>query len=86
MTKELILSGKSISIKCAMKFGDMVPVPPPAVKQAVQKGIRLGTKLGRKLQIRAESNPIKIIRKTCGKINRRQLHEADLTQKTFFIK
>ncbi|HOS15855.1 MAG TPA: hypothetical protein PKX15_02400 [Bacteroidales bacterium] len=87
MTKELILSGEKVfPLSGAMKFGDMVPVPPPAVKQAVQKGIRLGTKLGRKLQIRAESNPIKIIRKTCGKINRRQLHEAGFDAEDLFYK
>lgn len=87
MTKELVLSGENVfPLSGAIKFGEAIPEPPKEVFQAVQRGIKLGTKLGRKLQIRAESNPVKIIRKTHGKINRRQLHEAGFDAEDLFYK
>jgi hypothetical protein len=77
MSKELVLSGDGMfPMSGAMKMGETTPEPPGDVAEAVKKGILLGTKLGRKLQIRAEMNPVKQIRRKSGKINRRQLHEA----------
>ncbi len=46
----------------------------------------MGTKLGRKLQIRSEVNPVKIVRKKSGKINKRQLHEASFDADDLFYK
>lgn len=85
MTKELITSGIDIFPLCgAMKLGDGFPEPPKEVSEAVKKGILIGTKLGRKLQIRNEINPIKTVRKKCGKINKRQLHEAAFDAEDLF--
>lgn len=85
MTKDLITSGTDVFPLCgAMKMGDETPEPPKEVADAVKKGILLGTKLGRKLQIRNEINPIKTIRKKCGKINKRQLHEAAFDAEDLF--
>lgn len=87
MTKELVLSGESVfPLSDCMKIGDEMPKPPEEVAEAVKKGIQLGTKLGRKLQIRAEVNPIKTVRKKVGKINRRQLHEASFDAEDLFYK
>ena len=87
MTKELILSGQDVfPLSAVMKMGTDEPDPPPATKEAVRRGIQLGTKLGRKLQIRAEVNPFKIVRKKSGKINRRQLHEAASDVEELFYK
>lgn len=87
MTKELILSGQDVfPLSAVMKMGTDEPDPPPATKEAVRRGIQLGTKLGRKLQIRAEVNPFKIVRKKSGKINRRQLHEAACDVEELFYK
>ena len=88
MSKELVLSGDGMfPMSGAMKMSETTPEPPGDVSEVVKKGILLGTKLGRKLQIRAEMNPVRQIRRKLGKINRRQLHEAawdaeDLFQKT----
>ena len=77
MTKDLILCGRDVfPLSDIMKIGDRVPEPSLDTLTAVKSGILLGTKLGRKLQIRSELNPINTIRKKCGKINKRQLHEA----------
>ena len=87
MTKELIFSGQAVfPLSGAMKIGIGEPDPPTNVADAVKKGILLGTKLGRKLQIRAESNPIKTIRKKYGKINKRLLHEAACDIEDLFYK
>ncbi len=87
MTKELVLAGDGMfPMSGAMKMGDTVPTPPVDVAEAVKKGILLGTKLGRKLQIRAESNPVRVIRKKAGKINRRILHEAAFDSDELFQK
>ena len=87
MTKELILSGMDVFPLCGvMKLGTDTPTPPKDVDDAVKKGIIIGIKLGRKLQIRAEVNPIKIIRKRYGKINKRQIHEAAFDAEDLFYK
>lgn len=87
MTKELVLSGEDVfPLAGVMKMGTNMPEAPKEVADAVKKGILLGTKLGRKLQIRNESNPIKIIRKKWGKINKRQLHEAGFDADDLFYK
>lgn len=87
MTKELVLSGEDIfPLAGVMRMGSDTPEPPKEVADAVKKGILLGTKLGRKLQVRNESNPIKIIRKKWGKINKRQLHEAGFDSEDLFYK
>ena len=87
MTKDLILSGEDVFPLCGvMKIGNDIPEPPKDVADAVKKGIILGTKLGRKLQIRAEVNPIKIVRKKWGKINKRQIHEASFDAEDLFYK
>jgi hypothetical protein len=85
MSKELVFSGQEVFPLCGvMKMSNTVPEPPKNVADAVRKGICLGTKLGRKLQIRAEVNPIKIIRKKSGKITKRQLHEAAFDAEDLF--
>jgi len=87
MTKELILSGEDVfPLSGVMKLGKETPEPPKDVADAVKKGILLGTKLGRKLQIRSEVNPIKIVRKKWGKINKRQIHEAAFDAEDLFYK
>jgi hypothetical protein len=89
MTKELVLSGQDMFPLCGVKkfgLGKDDPEPPKDVADAVKKGIAIGTKLGRKLQIRNEVNPIKIVRKQNGKINRRQLHEAAFDAEDLFFK
>lgn len=87
MTKELIISGKDVFPLCgAMKIGQDDPEPPNEVLESVKKGMILGRKLGRRLQIRAESHPIKKIRKRSGKINKRQLHEAAFDAEDLFYK
>jgi len=87
MTKELIFSGEDVfPLSAATKMGDTVPTPPKENAEAVKKGIQLGKKLGRKLQIRAEINPVKTIRKKWGKINKRQLHEAAFDAEDLFYK
>ena len=87
MTKELVLAGDGMfPMSGATKMGDTIPEPPEDVAEAVKKGIMLGTKLGRKLQIRAEVNPITVIRKKAGKINRRILHEASFDSEELFKK
>ena len=87
MTKELILSGQDMfPLSSVMKIGADEPDPPKECVEAVRKGILLGTKLGRKLQIRAEVNPFKSVRKKYGKINRRQLHEAASDVEELFYK
>ena len=87
MTKELIFSGNATFPLCdAMKMGTDEPDPPKRVADAVKKGIQLGTRLGRKLQIRAEENPIQVIRKKSGKINKRQLHEAAFDAEDLFYR
>jgi hypothetical protein len=89
MTKELVLSGQEMFPLCGVKkfgLGKDDPVPPKEVADSVKKGIAIGTKLGRKLQIRNEVNPIKVIRKQHGKINRRQLHEAAFDAEDLFFK
>lgn len=87
MTKNLILSGADVFPLCGvMKVGESDPLPPSNVLDAVKKGIQLGTKLGRKLQIRSEVNPIKIVRKKRGKINKRQIHEAAFDADDLFYK
>ena len=85
MSKDLILAGDSMfPMSGVMQMGDTVPEPPADVAEAVKKGISLGTKLGRKLQIRAEINPVTVIRKKAGKINRRILHEAAFDSEDLF--
>ena len=87
MTKELVLSGEDVfPLAGVMKMGTNTPEAPEEVADAVKKGILLGTKLGRKLQVRNESNPIKILRKKWGKINKRQLHEAGFDADDLFYK
>lgn len=87
MTKDLILSGNSIfPLSGISKIGNLIPTPTKEIADAVNKGIQLGTKLGRKLQIRAEINPVKVIRKKWGKINQRQLHEAAFDSEDLFYK
>ncbi len=87
MTKELILSGSDIfPLAEAMNVGKSMPTPPKNGSEAIMKGIAMGTKLGRKLQIRSEINISKIIRKKCGKLNKRQLHEAAFDAEDLFFK
>jgi hypothetical protein len=87
MTKELVLSGEDVfPLAGVMKMGTNIPKAPEEVADAVKKGILLGTKLGKKLQVRNESNPIKMIRKKWGKINKRQLHEAGFDADDLFYK
>jgi hypothetical protein len=87
MTKELIVAGKDVfPLAGVMKLGSTNPEPPKDVADAVKKGISIGSKLGRKLQIRAESNPIKTVRKKWGKINKRQIHEAAFDADDLFFK
>lgn len=87
MTKDLILSGTDIFPLCGiMKTEESDPPPPDNVLESVKKGIQLGTKLGRKLQIRAEVNPIKTVRKKWGKVNKRQLYEASFDADDLFYK
>lgn len=87
MTKELIWSGKDVfPLASVMKMGKDIPEPPEKTADAVRRGILLGTQLGRKIQIRNESNNIKSIRKKCGKINKRQLHEAGFNSEYLFFK
>lgn len=87
MTKELVMAGQHVfPLSGVMKMGEGDPEPPKSVAEAVKKGIRLGTKLGRKLQIRAEVNPTKIIRKKSGKMHKRQLHEAAFDAEDLFYK
>lgn len=87
MTKGLVFSGNEVfPLSQVEKVGDKIPTPPKYVSDAVEKGIRLGTKLGRKLQIRSEVNPVKVVRKRNGRINRRQLHEAAFDATDLFYK
>jgi hypothetical protein len=88
MTKELIMLGSDVfPLSAVMKLGSGEdPKPPEYVAAAVQKGISLGTKLGRKLQIRAESNTRRDVRKKHGKINKRLLHSAAFGAEDLFFK
>jgi hypothetical protein len=87
MTRELVLSGTDMfPLSGGMKIGDSDPTPPDEMLNAVRAGENLGAKLGRRLQIRAEANPVKSIRKKCGKINKRRLHAAGFDADDLFYK
>lgn len=88
MTKELILAGQDVfPLSAVMKIGKGEdPAAPEENVNTVQRGIAIGTKLGRKLQIRAESNIRRDVRKKSGKLNKRLIHTAAFDAEDLFYK
>ena len=85
MTKELLFSGRELFPLCrSERIGNNLPPAEENVAEAVLRGIAMGIKLGRKLQIRNEANPLNIIYKKFGKLNKRHLHKISFDREDIF--
>jgi hypothetical protein len=81
LTKELLHAGKTI-----FPYNVRGNIFHDENDQAIQRGFQLGRMLGRKLQIRAETNVTKYIRKHSGKIEKRLLSDIGAGLENIFYR
>jgi len=90
LTKSLLFSGKEIFPLSTHEESPGIALggiePNKENLEAIMKGIAMGKRLGRKLQIRNETNIIKYIRRSSGKLEKRIIAEFGAGVENLFYK